>query len=192
MVSDVDECGEVSDENTETKLFACPNEGCVRVYKHHGSMINHVTYGKCEIQVERETLLDKAKVMYSKKLWCRGFSLLDKANSPGEVPLPDFHKKEEEGWALRSARKAKPFSEKQRNFLEEKFMIGENTGRKLDSATVARQMKVARDVDGRRLFSHEEVLSSSQIQSFFSRRANVEIKTQQVTKITKQLKMKTR
>ena len=62
-------------------------------------------------------------------------------------------------------------SEKQRKFLGEKFMLGETTGRKLDPVTVARQMKIARDVDGQRLFSHEEVLSSTQIQSFFSRRA---------------------
>ena len=50
-------------------------------------------------------------------------------------------------------------------------MVGETTGRKLDPVTVARQMKIARDVDGQRKFSHEEVLSSTQIQSFFSRRA---------------------
>ena len=39
------------------KLFACPNEGCIRVYKRYGSMVNHVTYGKCEFQPERESLL---------------------------------------------------------------------------------------------------------------------------------------
>ena len=39
-------------------------------------------------------------------------------------------------------------SEKQRTFLEEKFMVGETTGRKLDPVTVARQMKIARDIDG--------------------------------------------
>ena len=111
--------------------------------------------------------------MYSKKLWEGEFSV--KMGNTGSaatvVPLPDSHKKEEEGWALRATKKAKAFSEKQRKFLEEKFMLGETTGRKLDPVTVARQMKIARDVDGRRLFSHEEVLSSTQIQSFFSRRA---------------------
>ena len=50
-------------------------------------------------------------------------------------------------------------------------MIGVTTGRKLDPVTVARQMKIARDVDGQRQFSHDEVLSCTQIQSFFSRRA---------------------
>ena len=42
-------------------------------------------------------------------------------------------------------------------------MVGETTGKKLDPVTVARQMK--------RKFSQEEVLSSSKIQSFVSRRA---------------------
>ena len=50
-------------------------------------------------------------------------------------------------------------------------MVGKTTGRKLDPLTVARQMKIARDVDGQRQVSNEEVLSSTQIQGFFSRRA---------------------
>ena len=157
-----------------TKLFTCPNEGCIRVYKRYGSMVNHLSYGKCEFQLERESLLDTAKVMYSKKLWGGELSLkIDNTDgsAPTEVPLSDIHKKEKEGWALTSTKKAKPFSEKQRNFLEEKFMIGETTGRKLDPVTVAKQMRVARDADGQRLFSLEEVLSSTQIKSFFSRRA---------------------
>jgi len=40
--------------------------------------------------------------------------------------------------------------------------------------TVARQKKIPRDVDGQRQFSHEEVLFSMQIQSFFSWRAKCE------------------
>ena len=47
------------------KLFTCPNEGCIRVYKRYGSMVNHVAYGKCEFEPERESLLDTAKIMYS-------------------------------------------------------------------------------------------------------------------------------
>ena len=151
------------------KLFACPNEGCIRVYKRYGSMVNHVAYGKCEFQPERESLLDTAKIMYSKKLW--GGELSIKTGITGSaatvVPLADSQTKEEQGWALRTTKKAKAFSEEQRKFLEEKFMVGETTGRKLDPVTVARHMKIARDVDGQRKFSPEEILSSSQIQSFF-------------------------
>ena len=160
--------------NKSTKLFTCPNESCIRVYKRYGSMVHHFSYGKCEFQLERESLLDTAKVMYSKKLWGGELSLKIN-NTDGsaltEVPLSDIHKKEKEGWALTSTKKAKPVSEKQRNVLEEKFMIGETTGLKLDRVTATKQMRVARDTDGQRLFSLEEVLSSTQIKSFFSRRA---------------------
>ena len=58
--------------------------------------------------------------------------------------------------------KQKPWA-RNRKFLEEKLMVGETTGKKLDPVRVARQMK--------RQFSQEEVLSSTQIQSFVSRRA---------------------
>lgn len=162
------------DARSKSTLFSCPNEGCIRVYKRYGSMLNHLSYGKCKFQLERESLLDTAKVVYSKKLWSGELSLkIDNTDESTltEVPLSDLHKKEKEGWALSSAKKAKPFSEKQRNFLEEKFMIGETTGRKLDPVTVAKQMRVSRDVDGQRLFSIEEVLTSTQIKGFFSRRA---------------------
>ena len=87
---------------------------------------------KGEFQPERESLLDTAKIMYSKKLW--GGELSIKTGITGSaatvVPLADSQTKEEEGWALRTTKKAKAFSEKQRKFLEEKFMVGETTGRK--------------------------------------------------------------
>ena len=63
------------------------------------------------------------------------------------------------------------FSETQRRFLEEKFTIGETTGRKLHPVSVARQMRVARGSDGQRRFTPEELLTANQIQGLFSRRA---------------------
>ena len=143
------------------------------VYRRYGLMGNHVAYGKCKFQPERESLIDTAKIKYSKKLWGGEISIKTgiTCSAATVVPLADSQTKEEEGWALRTTKKAKAFSEKQKKFLEERFMVGETTGRKLDPVTVATQMKIARDVDGQRKFSHEEVLSSTQIQSFFSRRA---------------------
>ena len=112
---DCDEMDEGDAKVNSPKLFACPNEGCIRVYKRYGSMVSHVTYGKCEFQPERESLLDTAKIMYSKKLWGGEFSV--KMGNTGSaatvIPLRDSHKKEEEGWALRVRKKAKAFSKKQ-------------------------------------------------------------------------------
>ena len=41
------------------------------------------------------------------ELWSRDFSLKEKTDSLTEVPLTDFHEKEEKGWALKSAEKSK-------------------------------------------------------------------------------------
>ncbi len=155
----------------ECKLFACPNEGCVKTYQRYGSMVNHTLYGQCVFEPERETLLDTAKIMYSKKLL--GDDIVPVATTEPAAVLSTASPNSilDRGWALRSIKPPKPFSDKQKCFLEEKFTIGETTGRKLDPVTVARQMRVARGSDGQRLFTTDELLSAKQIQGFFSRRA---------------------
>ena len=183
-------------KTSSPKLFACPNEGCIRVYKRYGSMVKHAAYGECEFQSERESLLDTAKIMYSKKLW--GGELSIKTGITGSaatvVPLADSQMKEEEGWALRTTKKAKAFSEKQRKFLEEKFMVGETTGRKLDHVTVARKMKIARDVDGQRNSHTKSFCLPRKFKVSFHGGQNAKIQkpSQFPTKIIKQLKMKKR
>lgn len=158
-------------ENGSGRLFACPNEGCVKTYQRYGSMVNHTLYGQCLFQSERESLMDTAKVLYCKKLLGDNNALMATKETAAKSSLPSPHSVLDEGWALRSTKTSKPFSEKQRRFLEEKFTIGETTGRKLDPVTVARQMRVARGSDGQRQFTPEELLSANQIQGFFSRRA---------------------
>ena len=170
---DTEEEEEETEGTASGRLFSCPNEGCVRVYTRYGSMVNHVTYGKCDFREERESVMDTAKVLYSKKLWVSDGRISATANVHcNQATSSGLHQNEEEGWALKSIKKNKPFSDKQKKFLEEKFMVGETTGRKLDPVTVAREMKTARqDGNGERLFSSSEVLTATQIQSFFSRRA---------------------
>ena len=158
-------------ENGRKKLFACPNEGCIKTHQRYGSMINHTLYGQCVFQSERESLMDTAKVLYCKKLLGENNSLVVTTETAAKSSLPSPHNVLDEGWALRSTKTCKPFSEKQRRFLEEKFTIGETTGRKLDPVAVARQMRVARGSDGQRHFTPEELLTANQIQGFFSRRA---------------------
>ena len=45
-------------------LFSCPNEGCVKTYQRHSNLEKHLEVGKCQLQLEKETLLDKAKTSY--------------------------------------------------------------------------------------------------------------------------------
>ena len=65
---DTEEEEEETEGTASGRLFSCPNEGCVRVYTRYRSMVNHVTYGKCDFREERESVMDTAKVLYSKKL----------------------------------------------------------------------------------------------------------------------------
>ena len=65
----------------------------------------------------------------------------------------------------------KRFSVKQKNYLFTRFSIGKVTGQKADAATVAKAMITARDVNGERLFTSFEFLTSQQVGSYFSRLA---------------------
>ena len=63
------------------------------------------------------------------------------------------------GWALRSTKKSSRFNFKQKNYLNEKFKIGEQTGHKTDPEDVARDMRHAKEEDGSRMFTPAEFLS---------------------------------
>ena len=76
-----------------------------------------------------------------------------------------------QGWALKTSKKTTRFSERQKRFLEEKFSIGQETGHKLDAATVAREMRHKMNESGNRLFAVDEFLTPQQMQSYFSRMA---------------------
>ena len=92
--------------------------------------------------------MDTAKVLYCKKLLGEDNALMAITETATNSSLPSPLNVLDEGWALRSTKISKPFNEKQRCFLKEKFTIGETTGRKLDPVTVAQQMRVARGSHG--------------------------------------------
>ncbi|KAK3730271.1 hypothetical protein QZH41_016443, partial [Actinostola sp. cb2023] len=152
------------------RLFQCPNEGCIKVYQRHSGLENHLSYGKCELQEERHTLLDKAKSLYHEKLMegaTAGASLPpNTVDAQASYDVPPT-----QGWALKFTRKATRFNDSQKKYLDEKFGIGQQTGHKLDPANVARDMRFAKGTSGAKLFSLKEFLTAQQIQSYFSRKA---------------------
>ena len=152
----------------ETILFSCPNEGCVKMYERYSSLEKHVSFGKCRMMPEKETLLDKAKKTYHTLL--QEDTSAAKALGVKAVEATDGFCLPE-GWALKSARKSARFNDAQKKYLEEKFNLGQETGHKQDPDKVSKDMRLARKADGSRLFSFDEFLSAQQIQSFFSRMA---------------------
>ncbi|KAL9961697.1 hypothetical protein ACROYT_G030694 [Oculina patagonica] len=79
------------------------------------------------------------------------------------------------GWALKT-HKSSRFSETVKAYLNDRFLIGEETGNKASPTQVAREMRRERDVKGNRLFVGSDCLSSQQIASYFSRLATAKKK----------------
>lgn len=165
-------------DDQPTKLFTCPVDGCVKRFQRYSSLENHLQYGKCEIVLERENLFDKARIIYRDKL-LHGSNIqpvLASSTLPGSA-----EEIQTQGWALKTIKKAKRFTEKQKCYLDEKFSIGQETGHKLDAAAVARDMRFARDKGGNRRFTVDDFLTPQQVQSYFSRVAAKLKNTQEET-----------
>ena len=67
--------------------------------------------------------------------------------------------------------KSARFNDAEKKYLEDKFNLGQQTGRKVDPERVVKDIRFAKKADGSRLFSSNEFLSAQQIQSFLSRMA---------------------
>ena len=165
-----DEQSATRKEGSLGELLTCPNEGCVKMYQHHSSLEKNVSFGQCKMMPEKFTLFDLAKKKYH-DLLVEGTSVAvsaaigqldDTCGSADTLP---------EGWALKTAKKATRFTDLQRQYLEEKFKLGQATGQKQDPGSVARDMRFAKNMDGTKLFSRDEYLNHQQIQPFFSRMA---------------------
>jgi len=163
------EAGNEDDSEADKQIFLCPKEGCTRAFQRHSSLEKHITFGTCSKAIERETLLDLAKLKYATILQ-EGESSLPTitatSSSATESPVA-----RSEGWALKQAKKAYRFNEEQRQYLEAKFNIGQESGMKVDAETVAKEMRRARASNGERLFRVSEFLTAQQVASFFSRMA---------------------
>ena len=154
-----------------SQLFFCPEAGCIKSYQRFSALQLHLDCGKHERTLERETLLDKAVRGYAVRLEEQFESVpqlqqstgnLTTANQPS-IPM---------GWALKASQALRArFNEKLKDYLLNKFLIGEQTGQKMNAASVARSMISARDTSGNWMFTRSEFLTAQQIMSYFSRLA---------------------
>ena len=160
--------GSSKEEHPADSLFHCSNEGCVKVYQTYAGLENHILYGTCDLKEENATLMDRAKKLYQHKLTEGTSSTASVEENKQRRPSKNLLVK---GWALKAAKTSKRFNECQRSYLDLKFTIGQETGHKLDPASVAREMRYVKDRDGTRMFEADEFLTETQIRSYFSRRA---------------------
>ena len=161
-----------SDESPDppgsSQLFFCPEEGCIKSYQRFVALQHHLDCGKHERTLERETLLDRDAVRLEEQF--KRVPQMQQCSESGtaeNAPLLPM------GWALKASHASRArFNEKQKNYLLSKFLIGEQTGQKVNACTVARSMISARDTNGDRLFTSAELLTGQQIASYFSRLAS--------------------
>ena len=123
-------------------------------------------FGKCKLASEKYTLLDTAKLAYAEKVQ-EGLTTQPTLAAPtttevsSEPPLV-------EGWALKGTKNATCFNENQRQYLDNNFQIGQESGHKADPKKVSRDMRYARRENGERRFHEETFLTAQQIQNYFS------------------------
>ena len=161
---------EESSDTDEDTLFTCSEDGCVKTFQRFSSLQKHLDGGRHKYALERESLLDKAMLRYAENLEC-GASSIDEqvkeiAEESHEVSILKM------GWALKHASTTRRrLNEKQKKYLIDLFVLGEQTGRKADASEVSQSMRKACNADGSLLFKSDEYLTSQQITSFFSRTA---------------------
>ena len=154
----------------ESGIFSCPEESCIKTFQRSSALQAHLDEGRHKHALEKETLLDKAKRGYATKITGERtqvprVSFRPAASQKGAVtPL-------QMGWALKTAKKKTMFSQEQKKYLTEQFVIGEESGKKADPKQVSQDMRKVRSESGVRLFLGKDALSSQQVSGFFSRLA---------------------
>lgn len=170
-----DEENDITDSHTAPQnppLFACPEDGCIKKYLTHGRLEQHLMYGNHKLKLERMTLLDRAKLSYAQHLEAGSQTVISVSTQKASSQKERNPQKPSRGWALReSEKKYKRFNDKQKKYMEGKFIEGEKTGIKSSGEDVAKEMRFIRDENGERIFTFDEFLRPQQITSFFSRLA---------------------
>ncbi|KAK3713304.1 hypothetical protein QZH41_000682 [Actinostola sp. cb2023] len=176
-------CRPEANRNTEihTPLYECSVPGCTEAFDTFAQLELHLDVGK------------HTKNQYDaiRRDWALKFSSVDTASkgcTSLESNLPESSSKArakassslQTGWALTKARSTTRFSQKVKEYLTARFMLGERTGRKADPSQVATDMRTTRTSSNERQFSRSEWMSKTQVQSFFSRLVAVRRKDQGV------------
>ena len=160
-------------ESTEVSQFACPEEGCVKVYQSYNTLQRHLDVGKHLLKLERETTYDEIKRKWTATCksvtgsYVRGEASTSTSNqsTSGAKLGPRI----DAGWALKKSKKVTRFSGNVRQYLLAIFLQGEESGKKATPHDVATRMKTVSKEEGGKMFEKSEWLSESQIARYFSR-----------------------
>ena len=159
-------------ENVERDaLFECPSDGCTCSFGSETELHRHLDVGNHVRRLHRESQFDYIRLRYADMVNEELSKPLFGANYPSESQHSGMEVSSiTMGWALKK-HKSTRFSTAVKAYLNDKFLIGEETGNKASPTQVAREMRRERDDEGNRLFVGGDCLSSQQIAAYFSRLA---------------------
>ena len=93
------------EENSEkrSRLFHCPEEGCVNSFQQYSSLEKHLDCDMHKCALEHKTLYNKAMIMYAAKLEHGAGVVPETVNKDVIISLEDEGPAPPMGWALKSA-----------------------------------------------------------------------------------------
>ena len=177
---------ELEDTEEEGALFYCSkDENCTKTFIRYRHLQQHELFGKCHIPKDLSTIEGMSR-SYLKKFSVNPDNFVH-AGSKKVINMKDLELVEVPkefnvakndptmftmGCALQTKRTNKRFSKKLINFLKEIFLKGERTGRKATPIQTEKDLRRARDENGKLMFECDEWLDELQIKSYFSRLAS--------------------
>ncbi|CAF1589072.1 unnamed protein product [Rotaria magnacalcarata] len=155
--------------SSQSLLWDCPVENCIRQYRRYNDLQYHLDTGKHTIAGTKMLLLDQAKTMLK--------SLTENDTHRSSITLQNFNTIQDvndkttnilsKGWALSLSKINTRFTELQKKYLNDAYIKGEETGFKYNPDTLSLEMPFVKD-NGQFRFAPDECLTASQIKIFFS------------------------
>ena len=162
----------VNPDAAETALFECNEAGCSRDFDDYDAFQDHINFDNHDpISSNQESLHDKLR-----RDWVLKFSAMSVDGQEQKKPTAERStdiatqvESSDAGWALQKPRgSGTRFSDNVKSYLQSRFSVGVETGRKSDPGQVSADMRIAKNPDGTRKFSRDEWLTKKQVQAFFS------------------------
>ena len=152
----------VNPDAAETALFECNEAGCSRNFDNYDAFQEHINFDNHDpISSNQENLYDKLR-----REWVLKFSAMSVGDQEQRKPTAErsTDKATEAGWALQKPRgSGTRFSENVKSYLQSRFSVGVETGRKSDPGQVSADMRIAKNSYGTRKLSRDEWLTKIQV-----------------------------
>ena len=147
-------------DDVDSSSFECPDRKCTEEFNSPEQLDIHLNvFGhRRSTEPAKVGLYEKSPIDWVQRFQTISLSDTKTSYNVGEGEL---------AWAPRKSRSTqRRFSKKVSDYLQEKFEIGQQTGRKEDPAQVADDMWRARNAKGERMFTRTGWITKLQVQSF--------------------------